>query len=271
MEYRFFTKLIIGLLSLSVVVSCQKDDPNDYPARLVIADMDWTEAMKVDEVATQESKSYINITVNIGWNHIVNEHIGGLVVTSKPNKYQFDICTPAESFAVEKIAERNKDIQEYFDANFDNGAHGWWQDMSTVYMREVPQVYADKPLFGKEAGENLVSFFKYSNGSVIFRTVGLDYKVTECAPARLLTDYFSEWTNMPRQFIISSTVYPEELNTDDDINITFVFPVVIEHYWSWLLELYENPDAEEVFTDMDMTFSASLKDLKVRHDIPLQP
>ena len=60
---------------------------------------------------------------------------------------------------------------------------------------------------------------------------------------------------------------PEELSEDDDITLTIVFPVTIEHYWSWLLELYENPDAEESFTDTEMVLKVSLKDLKVKGEI----
>ena len=63
---------------------------------------------------------------------------------------------------------------------------------------------------------------------------------------------------MPTDMYFSSTMMPEELAEDHTVTLTFVFPVTIEHYWSWLLDQYSNPNAEESFTETEMVLEARI-------------
>ena len=250
---------MVGIIaSLFLVCSCnEKADPPPEP--FAVYDRIWTEEMDLKEVYLKTSES-LKLYVWLGWSSFVNDHLTYYVLNNEATA----LLTPSEQFAVDKINERSRDLKEYFYANY--APHTQVpHTITTVYARESPRVYADRTLFGKDPGEDLSSFFEYAGGTASFKTVGIDYQIAETKQLQHypLTEYFSPGTVFPYMFFLQSTRIPEELYQDDDINLSFVFPVLVEHYWSWLLELYERPDAVESFTEMDMTLKANLKDLKV--------
>jgi len=69
---------------------------------------------------------------------------------------------------------------------------------------------------------------------------------------------------MPFEFSLESPDLKDELFEDDNFILTFVFPVTVEHYWARLMESYDNPEAEESFSDMDMVAVVNLKGIIAR-------
>ncbi len=167
---------------------------------------------------------------------------------------------PAELFAIEKIRERSEPLWEFYKTL----PYGHFR-MSNVYVRDTPTVYADKTLFGKEPGADLSSFFVLHQGGM-FKCSGPDYKVIDGnAPLNIpLVEFFSEGTMMPFEFSLESPDLKDELFEDDNFILTFVFPVTVEHYWARLMESYDNPEAEESFSDMDMVAVVNLKGIIAR-------
>lgn len=247
-----------GLAIMLIANSCNRYDV-ETPEHFIVEDRNWTDVMDLKQVSVRPSKSCLDIYAWLGWQSHVNKPILAFVNDNSISDANF---TPAEKFATERIRQRTAGLKDYYEANIAPVTQTYF-DMANVYIRRTPEVYADKVLFGKNPGENLSSFFRYVGGTP-FKCAGPDYKVVDPSlPQRFpLTEFFSEGTMMPFAFYLQSTEIPEELSVDDNVNLTFVFPVTVEHYWSWLLELYGNPNAEESFEDMDMVLVANLKDLQ---------
>lgn len=190
-----------------------------------------------------------------------------------------DKLTNAEAFAYEKIKSRFEELKEIFysrrkeiqdittESDFDDLY--WWSLMrlTTAYMKEVPIITADKTLFGIEPGEDLSSHF-VCKGTAAFKTIGPEYKAGDSynpneiknRPYRSVKEYFSQGTVIPQMIEFITDGIPEELGSGERITLTFTFPVVVEHYWSWLLELYDNPDAVERFSEEDWTVTVKLNE-----------
>ena len=249
------------------LISC--GDTNKDPARFVgfaIYDSNWTDTMLVQSLGIRHTN--ITITGKPQSSSWINRNLSSAFDPETDiTNTQF---SQKERFAMGIIRERSSILQEYYE-NSIYASYMLFQHFLNIYIRESPRVVADKSLFGKGPGEDLSSFFEYTGQEM--KCLGPDYQVAEpifsqyspdpriprpCA----LTTYFTEGAMMPKMFGVRSTIIPEELSDDDDITLTFIFPVTIEHYWSWLLELYENPDAEESFTNTDMILKVYLKDLK---------
>lgn len=252
------TLFFCGVVSLLLTNSCSRFYLR-IKEQLVIEDRNWTENMDLIDVSVRPSKSCLDIYAWLGWQSHVSVPLNGFVLDNNITEANF---TPAEKFAAEEIRQRSSELKSYFEANIAPATDAYFI-MTNVYMRRTPEVYADKVLFGKNPGENLSSFFRYVGGTP-FKCTGPDYKVVDTRlPQRFpLVEFFSAGTMMPFMFFLQSTEIPEELSVDDNVNLTFVFPVTIEHYWSWLLEQYNNPNAEESFEDVDMILTANLKDLR---------
>ncbi|MBR6457504.1 MAG: hypothetical protein IKS71_02790 [Bacteroidales bacterium] len=176
----------------------------------------------------------------------------------------------AEHFAVEKIRSRSEKIREYC-LTATAGVKGYTH-LANIYLSGEPTVYADKKLFGKDKGEDLSQFFLFYSEDAIMKVIGQNYcpadnedfsgvPVVRNPNGAPFLAYFTKGTLFPVSFSLVATVFPEEL-PDKDINLKFVFPVTIEHYWSWLLELYENPYAEEIFSDTELILEVNLKNIK---------
>lgn len=247
-----------GMAGLLLTSSCNRYYV-DVPEHFVIEDRNWTEIMDLKDVSVRPSKSCLDIYAWLGWQSHVSVPLNGFVSDYNISEANF---TPAEKFAAEEIRQRSSELKSFFEANIAPATETHFI-MTNVYIRRTPEVYADKVLFGKKPGENLSSFFRYVGGTP-FKCTGPDYKIVDTRqPQRFpLAEFFSAGTMMPFMFFLQSTEIPEELSVDDNVNLTFVFPVTIEHYWSWLLEQYNNPNAEESFEDVDMILTANLKDLR---------
>lgn len=190
--------------------------------------------------------------------------------------------TPKESFVVNRVQERLKGINEEFftrcrvlwekggheETNYTNFTLLYRMSLTTVYIRKIPSIYADKTLFGEPAGADLSSYFLAR--TKLFRLEGIEYQVSppvfdadafiERAPFCAMKEYYSPGTVLPWEIILNTTKKPEELGSGERITLTFTFPVVVEHYWSWLLELYDNPDAVERFSEEDWTVTVKLNE-----------
>ncbi len=256
---RLFNTILSGVI-VAAFISCEyspKVPPVDIG--LMISDSNWTDTMAIQSARVIRDIQCIAFTGKPNSSSWINRNLG----TSF--EWEEDITSekysPAERLAMGKIRERTRVLQEYYEQHFKDGSHQWF---TNIYIREKPRILADKLLFGMAPGEDLSAFFKYVGSSM--KCTGPEYTPSISKPCAF-ADYFTEGTMIPSQIPIHSTTMPEELSEDDDITLTIVFPVTIEHYWSWLLELYENPDAEESFTDTEMFLKVSLKDLKVKGEI----
>ena len=250
---------VLGCLFL--FVSCNKKAEPEA-ARFRMVDMNWVETMDLKQVSLRPSKNCLHIYAWIGRTSYIDPKI--YAYTFLDTKKTIEVSA-AEKFASEKIVERIKDAENYYLSNFASitlNPHV----ITTVYMKERIMVYADKTLFGKDPGADLSSFFKFTGGTTLFKMTGPDYNIIDEGNGDIqncpLAEYFSIGTIVPDMYFIQSTAIPEELNKDKNITLTFVFPVIIEHYWRWLLELYDNPEAEESFTELDMTLKVCLNDMK---------
>lgn len=214
------------------------------------------------EINEETGPSYLRLSLRPTGDGKINDQVYFSVIHDLDPRVK---CTPAEWFAIESIRKRNKELTTVFENNpTTSHAHN---TLSTIYMREAPRVMADKPLFGKAPGEDLSSFFLYEGGTTLLKVKGLDYQV-DYTPQRgqSLKDYFSEDTIMPLGFDIRSTGYPQELQEDKNVILTMVFPVMVEHYWSWLFELYDNPEAQEQFSEMEIVATIDLRKAKKSTD-----
>ena len=262
-------KQILGLFFATAMafslISCS--DTPKVPARFVgfiVEDSNWTDTLLVQTVGIrQTSVVFTGVPQSSSW---INRNLGAAFDPETDiTNTQY---SQKERFAMGIIRERSSILQEYYE-NSIYASYMLFQHFTNIYIRESPGVVADKRLFGKEPGEDLSSFFEYAGQEM--RCKGPEYQVADPIFSQIsddpriprpcaLTMYFTEGTMMPIMIPVRSAI-PEELSEDDDITLTFVFPVTIEHYWSWLLELYENPEAEESFTDTEMIMVVNLKDL----------
>ncbi len=258
---------ILYLLSIFMVFlgnSCrQNPDPQPSPVvysapSIQILGGEWSDPLFQHTASFNQTTSSVSLTIQPVQSKVKYSLWGAFTLS-------YDLSTstdsPANIFAMEKIRERTRPIIEYYENNMEpqTDGHQWF---ANIYMRDLPTVVADKQLFGTSPGEDLASFFDYVRG-VKMKVTGPDYSVEDLViPERIaMTDYFSKGTMIPLQFFLSSSTIPEDLSVDNDITLTLVFPVTVEHYWSWLLELYENPEAKESFTETEIVLSVNLKDL----------
>lgn len=259
---KYFFGLLQAFIICFLIGSCKNEASEPECHHLTIVDRNWTEGLDL-QASIIPSKPCIHFTVKPGFTSVISIPIW------KGIRYEGvldDHWTVAERFAIERISDRSRDLvsfcddhfSSYFEINSDS-------ELTTLYMKRPPYVYADKSLFGMQPGEDLTSFFVMTNPCIPIKAVGLDYEIIDTEPAkgRPLAGYFTEGTILPLVFYFRSLSIPEELSKDNDINLTIVFPVLAEHYWTWLLELSNNQDAKESFTEMEMTVKVNLKDIKV--------
>ena len=135
--------------------------------------------------------------------------------------------------------------------------------LANVYIKSSPKVYADKAIGAEMPGIDLSSLFSISGP--LAKMTGPNYNIADGRSFQNvpMSDYFTTGAMMPMEFTLSSNVIAEYARAVDfDINLQFIFPVTIEHYWSWLLDLYENPDVEESFTEAEIVLEINLKDVR---------
>lgn len=257
----FFVLLLAGLLADSCQQGTQKElNPCEEPPIIEIFDSNWKDEMSIKSISIIDGASQLEIYTWLDSSAPVDDNLNSIVrkvfSDGRPNH-----LTEAEQFARERIRERSQSLVEYFEEHIAPYTHNP-TFLANIYIRQTPTVYANKELFGLKPGDDLSSFFVFRRGAQV-KCSGPNYRISDTRnPCGLsLEEFFSEGTMMPIMFSLRSTLFPEELSEDDDITLTFVFPVTIEHYWSWLLELYENPEAEESFTDTEMIMVVNLKDL----------
>lgn len=265
----------VGVIILMCTFSCGR--PNDLEETPInspvfsITDSNWSDTL-VFAPALFNSSSFLNVGMALSASSEV-----------APNLiHAFDTLSvelsPAEQFAIEKIRSRS---QKLYEANFSErfnyrsiydtpNTH-----LANIYVRRSPMIVADKRLFGKDAGEDLSSLFLFYTSESLITCQGPEYSVVgrpdptnprvylQTTPSGShALEYFTEGVMLPLSFCLVATDYlglsSEEGN---DINLKFVLPVTIEHYWSWLLELYDNPEAEKSFTDTELVYEVNLRDL----------
>ena len=254
-----------------IVCSCKTPVPETYtwetPESVFVEDRNWLDTLVFYEYYTNRERSNFTVYCGLSAKYAAFQRIEyAFEYPSNSPFFSKSPLTPAEKYAVDRILERNKVFQDYYDSIEQNTqVHHY---VSNIYVRETPRVYADKVLFGKSAGEDISSYFSIVSTSALFRCAGPEYQVLERGRGSRLpwSDYFSEGVMLPLMMFFRSTMMPEELTEDYDVTLTFVFPVTIEHYWSWLLEQYSNPNAEESWTDTDMVLVAYIKGDMEAHD-----
>lgn len=254
------TLLMVWIAGL--LCSCSGPWTEPETNRVYVLDGNWKPDLYLSQVSVKPSSDRIEFYVLAKCDRFVSNNLYSLVCYG--SEKELKKCSETEIFAFQRITERTSTLKSEFDKHFPD-SYGHSLHLTTLFMRSSPTVIADKLLFGKEPGEDLSAFFKYSGSSSCFRICDLDYKIVDSTQPQLfqLTDYFSEGTIVPHSFYIYSVNVPKELSQDDDVNLTFTFPVTRELYWTWLFDLYENPDAEELFIDMNITLKANLKNLIV--------
>lgn len=249
---------LIVFALLPLICSCHSENQvYESPESVFVEDRDWKNILRVKSVGNHPTESSFIIRCGLVAESHINEKIEAYFCYpsyAPINKSR----TPAENYAIEKILERNKVFKDYYYSSVDNTQEH--HSISNVYVRDSIRVYADKALFGKNAGEDLSSFFSVFYTTAMFKCAGPEYGIlkTDRCIGSLLNEYFVEGVMMPTDMYFSSTMMPEELTEDYTVTLTFVFPVTIEHYWSWLLEQYSNPNAEESFTETEMVLEARI-------------
>ncbi|MBP5572447.1 MAG: hypothetical protein J6X39_07250 [Bacteroidales bacterium] len=268
MKKLLLIKATIALCSCFFIAGSCRDasrafDPGPTRKYCMVWEGDWLGSMDSLETCIAEPYSCLFIYTRPSGVGIrpKNYKLEAAFTSYYDDKWSF---TDAEKFAIGKIKERTEPLlQAYLSSPEEFKRSNGGLLLTNIYIRESPRVFADKRLFGEKSGQDLSRYFLFDGGSVGFKCVGLDYAISDVRQLRSMSfnDYFSEGTIMPMMFFFRSTTIPEELSEDDDVTLTFIFPVTIEHYWPWLLELYENPDAKESFTETNMVLSINLKDL----------
>ena len=261
MNDRWYLLLFVPIVLLLTINCSGLHSTVPLYTQLLIVDQNWSDEMELRELAENPQDDCISIRVRMGGRSFINQNVLNGVMYEKAS---LDDYSPAEVFAIEHIRDRSKKLISYFNQNYGPGQRTQ-NTLTTVYTRTSPKVYSDKVLFEKAPGEDLSSFFYFSDCAVPFKTTGMDYRIIEefQPQGSLLAEYFTEWTIMPFEFEMQTESIPIELNGDNDINLIFVFPVTVEHYWDWLLNLYDKPASEESFSETNMTLKLNLKDLTV--------
>lgn len=244
------------LSGMCVALSCcdkelPSSPPENVPPTFTISDSNWSDTLVLQE-STCWGRTRLSLSIELSSSSSVSPNL-----IHAFDEVSCDL-SPAEQFAIEKIRERSKVLMDFYKEIIHNSQLS--THLTNVYIRESPKVYADKTLFGVEPGEDLSPFFEIFGPE--FKCTGPDYKVVD---GRLIwtfymTDYFSEGAMMPKEFTILAYLLFED-QEDKDVNIRFIFPVTIEHYWSWLLELYDNQEAEKSFTETELILDINLKDI----------
>ncbi len=260
-----YTSLMTFAL-LALICSCKPENKTyESPESVFVEDRNWNNNLTLVSVGKNPTKSAFIIRCALGVKSHINEKIEAYFCypSNAPiNKSR----TPAENYAIEKILDRNKVFKDYYYSFVDNTQKHHF--ISNVYARDSIRVYADKVLFGKNAGEDLSSFFTIFYTTAMFKCAGPEYRILKegrCIGS-LLNEYFLEGVMMPTEMYFCSTMMPEELTEDYKVTLTFVFPVTIEHYWSWLLEQYSNPNADESFIETEMVLEARISGDMGIHD-----
>lgn len=260
-------KLLLFVTIISLLSSCSEKAEAER-GRVYVIDGEWQNNYPLEGVYV-ESTNLIDVQI---WLKLIPETIKQMVsvATAEEGDQWVSKLPEDEQYAVSMTRARVSRLQDYFNSNYSKDQNNHLQ-LTTLYSKGDPKVYVDKTLFGKESGQDLSSFFRLVSSTACFKVVGPEYVIADTSqPQRFpISEYFSEGTVLPHGFTLQSTEFPEELTVDDDVNLRFVFPVRAEHYWSWLLELYNNPDAEETFSDMTITLTANLKDMKSVNSIAL--
>lgn len=255
----FFILLLAGLLADSCKQGTQKEqNPSEEPPIIEIIDSNWKDEMSLKNISIIDGASQLEIYTWLDSSAPVDDNLNSIVrkvfSDGRPNH-----LTEAEQFARERIRERSQSLVEYCEEHIapytQNSTF-----LANIYIRQTPTVYANKELFGLKPGDDLSSFFVFHQGAQV-KCYGPNYQISDTRnPCGLsFEEFFSEGTMMPTMFTLRSTLIPEELALDQDVILRFEFPVTVEHYWSWLLELYDNPEAEELFTETVMYLEANLK------------
>lgn len=257
-------RTILLLTALLFFVSCNgsRRDTEPQPAEVSLIDGKWNVSPLLTNGEIRTADQYLVFGIQIRYEGIISNNLLYASSCGADNCNLKNFSGP-ELFAVEKMEERLSEVKTYYESNFKGGNDKL--HLTTLYIRETPRVYADKTLFGTEPGTDLSRFFVFAGGAA-FRVSGVDYKIDNASASTHpgLTDFFADGTIVPKDFIIHSTSIPEELSEDEDLTVTFVFPVIREYYWSWLLQLYDNPDVEELFSETDLTVEAKLKEFRKR-------
>ncbi|MBR6457502.1 MAG: hypothetical protein IKS71_02780 [Bacteroidales bacterium] len=240
------------VVSISFVVACGTEAPNpvvNSNPQFTIIDANWPNTLSYDA-------SFRGPTLSI------KTSLEPLSMVSPNLVHAFDDSptdySPAEQFAIDLIRERTKKLIAYHKAFIHYPMH-----LANVYLRSSPKVYANKAIGEEMPGTDLSSLFSISGPFA--KMLGPDYTIADGRDFRdvPMSDYFTTGAMMPMEFILSSNLIAEYARgVDFDINLQFIFPVTIEHYWSWLLELYENSDVEESFTEAEIVLEINLKDVR---------
>lgn len=135
-----------------------------------------------------------------------------------------------------------------------------------IYARETPRITADKTLFGREPGTPLEDlFYVYATESVVkageegFKLVELGGEAMAYAEGKRVDKIFTPGTLWMPSATLASRSFPEELANQEKVNLTITFPVTVEHFWKYALQLPQNESAEEEFVDMDLSMTVSLQ------------
>lgn len=251
--------LFMTFAVMCCLLSCRGHHKDgEYPS-VIILDSEWPDTVTLKQAAIY--RNAVSILASCWGKAIPGISFSPIGIFNE--NYPVMQLPQAEQFVVERIRQRTSPIVEHYKTVLQHKTSRH-VILNNIYIRNKPIVYADKALFGKNPGDDLSSFFVYYSGTALVKCTGPDYKVVDDTNVSLsrFTDFFSVGTMMPTEFCLVTTSAPGELYTDDNVTLTFIFPVTVEHYWSWLLEQYDNPDAEESFTEKDMILTVSLKDLK---------
>ena len=264
-SYSIKLYLLLCFLAITCIACCKPNGASikDVEQKFSIIDANWLDTLVVKE-AVFKNGPFLTIETALSYSSVISTNL----------IHAFDTLSVdyslAEHFAVEKIRSRSEKIRWYCSAA--NAGVKGHTHLANIYLRGEPTVYADKKLLGRDMGEDLSQFFLFYSEDAIMKVIGQDYcpednmdfsgaPVVRNPNGAPFLDFFTKSTLFPLSFCLVATVFPEEI-PDKDVNLKFVFPVTIEHYWSWLLELYENPDAVEYFTDTELILEVNLKDIK---------
>ena len=194
----------------------------------------------------------------------------GSVFDGKIIKSDYASISKEESFAFERITERNKSINEQCEQYRKQMAESGVLDdpaarsvFVTAYIQGLPTLVADDILFGQPAGSDLSDWFRFTDANLI-DVFGWDYRMEGKAQERnqfiSASKYFIKDKLMPLKLQISPVETPAEINTDnwtgewrysgdDIITLSVSIPVRFERYWDWCKALYGNPAAAQEVQD----------------------
>lgn len=175
-------------------------------------------------------------------------------------------ATPIEAFAYERILER----EQATESKYQDYCHrlGRENDLTassafvSAYIRGIPSISADGELFGQPAETDLSNWFTFRDQNII-DLWGTDLSMSEQADKadvyQTPAEFFVQGKMFPLTLHLRLKSIPDEITLeelpviryvgDDVITVTISIPVTFERYWDWCKALYNNPLAEEKFSD----------------------